>query len=521
MFVLLTLLILVAAPIGIGVTYAFNPQRNYAWVIAALGSVAAWVLTLLWQLDLPAIINLTVWRPESLFSYSPTLRVDSVAWVYGLSLSTLCMGVALTMPARMTPVRPLAAGGNLLLTAVGLFAVLAENPLTLLLAWSAIDFFELVLVLRAVSRPEQSEAAVVGFAARLAGSGVVLWGSASSAVAGAPLGFQDMNANTALILLVGVGLRLGILPFNLPLDAESVLRRGLGTVLRMVSAASSLVLLARLPISQYDPSLDRVLLLAASAAAVFSAWRWVRGASLLGSRPYWVIGMGALALAAELRGSPLGSVAWGSAMVLAGGMVFIFSHEVRWLKWLVAAGVFSISSLPFSLTAMGWSSGPDADRWFLLVLVPAHVLLVTGFLRFVLAPHEALTDAQPQGAQSVYPAAFILMILILFMMGFWGWEGALQIGAWIPGVVSAALAASLIFALLRLETLVPSSLPIEEPVTATVRGIGATLAAIFWGLYRVLRQGSFILSRALEGDGGMLWAFVMLVLVINLLTGGQ
>lgn len=521
MFVLLTLLILVATSLIIGVAHAVNPLRNYAWVIATIGALAAWVLTLLWQLDLPVTIPLAVWQPEGLFAYSPTLRVDGVAWAYGVSLATLCMGVVLTMPTRMAPVRPLAAAGNLILTAAGLLAVLAENPLTLLLVWSAIDLLELGLVLRAVSRPEQSEAAVVGFAARLAGSGLVLWGSASSAVDGAPLGFQSINASTALILLVGVGLRLGVLSFNLPLDAESALRRGLGTVLRMVSAVSSLALLARLPVSQYDPNLDRVLLLVASAVAVFGAWRWARGSSLLGSRPYWVIGLGALALAAALRGNPLGSVTWGSAMALAGGMVFIFSHETRWLKWLVAAGVFSLSGLPFSLTALGWVSESGAEWWPLLALIPAHVLLVTGFLRFVLAPHEPLANAQPQGAQSVYPVAFILMTLTLFLLGLWGWEGALQIGAWIPGLVSTALAAGLVFTLLRLQILIPTRLPIEAPVTAAVRGIGATLAITFWGTYRLLRQGSFVLSRALEGDGGMLWAFVLLVLVINLLGGGQ
>jgi hypothetical protein len=230
----------------------------------------------------------------------------------------------MTMPARMPRVRVLPAGGNMMLTALGLFAVLADNPLTLLLAWSAVDLTELVVVLGAVRRPEQSERAVVGFAVRLAGSGLVLWAISGNATAGALLGFQGITDNTALLLLLGAGLRLGILPFNLPLGEESVLRRGFGTILRMVSATSSLVLLARLPATEFSPNLDALVLLAASVAALYAAWRWARGSTLLGSRPYWMIAMGALSLAADLRGNPAGSLAWGSALVLLGDSFLSF-----------------------------------------------------------------------------------------------------------------------------------------------------------------------------------------------------
>jgi hypothetical protein len=402
-----------------------------------------------------------------------------------------------------------------------LFAVLADNPLTLLLAWSAVDLTELVVVLGAVRRPEQSERAVVGFAVRLAGSGLVLWAISGNATAGALLGFQGITDNTALLLLLGAGLRLGILPFNLPLGEESVLRRGFGTILRMVSATSSLVLLARLPATEFSPNLDALVLLAASVAALYAAWRWARGSTLLGSRPYWMIAMGALSLAADLRGNPAGSLAWGSALVLLGGLIFIFSHEVRWLKWMVVASAFGLSALPFSMTAVGWQSGPASSQWFLAALIPTQVLLIVGFIRFALAPHDSLTDTQPQGAQSVYPVAFIIMFLVVLLLGVWGWEGAGQVGAWVPGLVAAVFSVALTVGLLRLQTLIPASLPEVEPARTAMRGIGTWLGIVFWGIYRLARQASFVLSQALEGDGGMLWAFVLLTLVINLFAGGR
>lgn len=521
MFVLLTILMLVAAPLVVGLALVFSPQRNFTWVIATIGAFAAWLLTLLWQLELPATITLAIWRPEALFSQSPILRLDGVSWAYGLSLSTLCLAVVVTMPARMSQVRALAAVGNLLLTALGLFAVLADNPLTLLLSWSAIDLTELAVLLGVVRRPEQSERAVVGFSVRLAGSGLVLWAIAGDAPGGGLGGFQGMTDNTAILLLLGAGLRLGILPLNLPLGEESVLRRGFGTILRMVSVTSSLVLLARLPATEFSPGLDALALLATSAAALYGAWRWVRGATLLDSRPFWMIAMGALALAADLRGNPPGSVAWGSALVLVGGLIFIFSHETRWLRGLVLGGVFGLSALPFSMTAVAWQSGPASNPWFLVVLIPAQVLLVVGFIRFALAPRDPSTDIQPQGAQVVYPVAFIVMFLVIILLGVWGWEGAGQVGAWIPGLVASALSVALTVALMRLQALIPARSPESELPRASMRGVGLWLGGLLWGIYRLLRQAVFVLSQALEGDGGMLWAFVLLVLVISLFTGGR
>jgi hypothetical protein len=188
---------------------------------------------------------------------------------------------------------------------------------------------------------------------------------------------------------------------------------------------------------------------------------------------------------------------------------------------MVVASAFGLSALPFSMTAVGWQSGPASSQWFLAALIPTQVLLIVGFIRFALAPHDSLTDTQPQGAQSVYPVAFIIMFLVVLLLGVWGWEGAGQVGAWVPGLVAAVFSVALTVGLLRLQTLIPASLPEVEPARTAMRGIGTWLGIVFWGIYRLARQASFVLSQALEGDGGMLWAFVLLTLVINLFAGGR
>ena len=62
--------------------------------------------------------------------------------------------------------------GTLTLSALGILAVAAENPLTLLLAWSAIDLFELITMLRSTEGESQTEGVIIAFAVRLAGTGL-------------------------------------------------------------------------------------------------------------------------------------------------------------------------------------------------------------------------------------------------------------------------------------------------------------------------------------------------------------
>ncbi len=77
------------------------------------------------------------------------------------------------------------------------------------------------------------------------------------------------------------------------------LRRGFGTSLRLVSAAASLSLLARIPASALQSSLLPVLLILAALAALYAAWMWLRASDEIIGRPFWVLGMASLAVSAS------------------------------------------------------------------------------------------------------------------------------------------------------------------------------------------------------------------------------
>jgi hypothetical protein len=245
MLVFLTFGLYALSLLAIGVLRLVRRSFSYAWLAAALGALLAWGSVLAWQFELPTLVLENAWQPAGLFSAWPVFFVDSYAWVYALALSSLALAVILTAPAQSTGVSLSAWIATLGLTIWGLLAFLAANPLTLVLVWTGLDLLELVNTLRLARKPDLSERAVVAFGIRALGTVFALWAMASNG--DVLFSFDAISGSSALFLLLAVGLRLGVLPLHLTYRSEPALRRGMGTLLRLTVASSSLVLLARLP----------------------------------------------------------------------------------------------------------------------------------------------------------------------------------------------------------------------------------------------------------------------------------
>jgi hypothetical protein len=176
----------------------------------------------------------------------------------------------------------------------------------------------------------------------------------------------------------------------------------------------------------------------------------------------------------------------------------------------------SLSTLPYSISASAWISG-NANSWlFLVPALPAQGLLMAGFLRHSLHPGETSLESQEKWARIIYPAGLLLLAAISILLGFWGWEGAGLLGPWPAALAAALLTAGITILAVRLLPRLPAG------------------AANPWG--RILRPGwlasggkavlgwlqglTNLMVSSLEGEGGLLWSLLLLVLILSLLATG-
>lgn len=518
MLILLPVILMLTTALALFVLRFARPKFKYPWMLAAGGATLAFVSVFLWQIHFPGSISLPAWQLVTAFLYVPAWLADGISWPYALALAALAAAVIWTSVVRAEN-ESMPWAGTLALAAFGILAVAAENPLTLLLAWSAIDLFELITMLRSAEGDSQNEGIILAFAVRLAGTALVLWANLVSIASGTPLDFRSIPPGTGIFLLMAAGLRLGVLPLHLPYRKDNVVRRGFGTALRLVSAASSLALLARIPASALKSALTPYLLILAAIAALYAGWMWLRASDEILGRPFWILGFASLAVAESLRGNPAGSTGWGVALILCGGVLFLFSARRRSILWLPFLGLWVLSTLPFSLTASAWQTGNINSWLFIIPFLPAQALMMAGFLRHALHPGETSLELQEKWVKVIYPVGLLTLMAVALLLGFWGWAGAQTIGLWWPAIVVILLVAGFTILATRILFRMPSGSTYDQWTRIfRLEWFYPILAA----LYNFLRRIADVLTGSLEGEGGLLWSFLLLVLILSILsTRGQ
>ncbi len=514
MVILFPIIVLFLTAAALFILRFLQPNFKYLWMLAVGGASLALAGVFLWHLHMPQSISLAAWQPETLFSFSPTWLSDGLSWPYALALAALATAVIWTSIVRAEN-DPAAWAGTLLLTGLGILAVAADNPLTLILAWSAIDLTELFTMLRSTEGEERNREAVVAFAARVAGTGMVVWVNLVSITGGNQMNFLTIPEKFGIYLLIAAVLRLGIFPLHLPYRKDNVLRRGFGTSLQLVSAAASLSLLARIPAGVFPISLLPYLMILAALAALYAGWMWLRASDEILGRPFWVLGMGALAIAASLQGNPTGSTGWGVMLVLGGGLIFLFSARQRNILWLPLLSIWGLSTLPFSITASVWEEGNNVLWLYIVPFLPAQALLAAGVIRHAFHPGETSLESQERWTKFIYPTGLLLLAGIMILLGLWGWNGAQTIGQVWAAIVANVLAAGFTaLALTVLARMTRSNSSNQWTRIFRMEWLTKTMSAIYELFCRIAE----IITSSLEGEGGLLWSLLLLALIFSILS---
>jgi hypothetical protein len=313
---------------------------------------------------------------------------------------------------------------------------------------------------------------------------------------------------------------------NLPALPDLRVRRGLGTVLRMASSASSLAVLSRLPAQPFSPGLSTLLLAFTALGVLYAAAMWLAATDVIAARPYWLIALAGMVVFADIQGDPASGTAWGVALLLSGSLIFLYSARARGLVTLPLLGMLGLSALPFTPAAAGWQGilrGP-LNGWQMIILV-SHLLLLLGYLRHALRPGDPLRDME-RWVQTGYPVGLVLLVLAQWVVGLIGWPGSFTVGVWWAAIFSGlglVLLGGLATWLLRRQMSAPVSFQFYLQLA---RRIGVFLSALFslgwmynllWSIYRRVEQAVLALTAMLEGDGGVLWVLVLLALLISMI----
>jgi len=222
-----------------------------------------------------------------------------------------------------------------------------------------------------------------------------------------------------------------------------------------------------------------------------------------------------LSVAASLSGNLSGSLGWGIMLILGGGLLFLFSARQRSIIWLPLLGLWGLSALPFSPTASAWQTGSNKTWLIVISFLPAQALLMAGFMRHALHPGETSLESKEKWTKVLYPVGLIFLSAITILLGLWGWEGARISGQIWPAITAIVIAVGF--------TWLSRSVLIRRSQTSTSNQWMRffRLRWLYNGLtpvYGFFRKIADIITSTFEGEGGLLWSFLILALLLSVLS---
>jgi hypothetical protein len=487
------------------------------WAVSSLMAALAWVVCLILSTSVGASTSLSVWRPEALFESTLLLALDTTGWQMAYAAVSVYLALALTQAARPGTttmgtriILPVYAG-------LGVAAMLAGNLLTVAITWALLDILTFIFLMSATT----DEHAIPGIITRLAMDGfsvIIVLGAAaaswSSGQVNTAFGEISTPLSAGLIAIAGL-IRLGMFPLHFSLPKVPRARRGLGTMIRLMPPAIVLAVLARQFESGFPPRLVPWLTLAGALGVVVGGARWAFAQDPVQGRPFFVLAIASTGMvAAGLEPAATGVIlANTGTLILLVGCAFSLAeiHSPAHRVWPIAAGLI-VAGAPFTLSgvlsgALASGLATPATAWLSILGGLGLAAIGLGVTAGAVAPQTTWPVGESL-VRVVYGLGISLPVLVALGMGLQMPLGRnLAAGAFFLGVVLAAV--------LGREAL--RRLPYRSIDLARRAAARLDPASLYRGALRayvVILRIVRTLAAPLEGEGGMLWMLVVVILVI-------
>ena len=526
---LIPFFILFLASVAILYIQQKNVKLGYSWFLAVGAGIVTWAVILSFHwVSQPSFILEGKGLIQNT-SIELAYQMDQFSFPYALALISLGIVIILTDLGRsqVSASSPWTWAGILAIMGTGFLAIISVSPFAIIFSWTIIDLIEILFITRSLSDNRMVMENILAFSARVTGTMVLVVATFYSRSLGQDLLLSDLTPAVGILLLIATGLRLGVIPLHLPYQ-EIGPRRGMGTIIRIIGPASSLVILSRLPVPVVMPVWGPWLSLFLCVTMLYTSLMWLTSSDEITGRPYWIITLSSFAMLCAIRSQTIASIGWGIGLILSGGVLFLYSSRKTQLLFLPLLGLIGISGLPFTPVVSSWRAifvdGFDAVG---VVFILSHGLILLGYLRHTF--HEGIPfDSLDRWAQILLPLGLLILIANEWFLGVFGWPDSFIPGFWIGNTILFLLVLFLYVAYTRYKDRLPifrqrkwleTGKKILGFITQVLSLRWLILAGLF--IYQVIQRVVGRLILLLEGEGGILWALLLLVLVVSIANGGR
>jgi hypothetical protein len=517
MFILLPITLLLLSAMLMLILRVWRPAFGYHWLIAAAGAFAAWLVVLFSYTTIPDSMQALSWGPRTAYSNSIILSLDKISWPFAVALGTLLIATVISDVVRAYELSWSNWASSLIVIAIGLVGIFSGNLLTFILVWMVYDLVVLVILLLQVDAERLRRRTVRVFFIHMLGTLCLLFAGVLSASDNNSVLLAQPSPQAVLLIVFAAGLRFGALPLDSQMQEDQVNRRSFGTVRSLASVGIVSVLLVRVAGALENVNLVGylwpVIFFFVGLTALLFSFTWFFAKDELQGRQAWIMGLGMIAIASTLRGETSSSLAWGLAAIFTGGVIFLASVRTRVSMWIALLGILGISTLPFTATWSGLTLFSSPFRISLILYFLSIIFLIAGYAR-----HATQLRAEPSGLERwirvIYPLGLVALPVTQLVVG-WLYRpdiGDIPITGWVISLLIVVIAI-LGFLWQRRSAAVPGGLVSGVYSLMSFKWMSSMLDSAFNQLTRILNFS----SNVLEGEGGILWVMLSIVLFLAII----
>jgi hypothetical protein len=276
----------------------------------------------------------------------------------------------------------------------------------------------------------------------------------------------------------------------------------------------------------FEPRVLGLLLTFTVIGIFFGAIMWYGSSSELEGRPYWIVSMAGLAIYSSINGNQIATLAWTLALILSGSVLFLYSARGKKLGMIPLLSLIGITGLPFTPSVIGWE-GIIMSTGFIrnIMMVLSISLIILGYLRHA-TRLESLLIQKEKWIWITYPLGLTILIITqwtIFLVSDLQW--------YLSGIVLGSIVAFLlpiIFYFLIQKYFQKSEY--SDFLKKVLTPIGDFIIRflsfrwiynLIWSILGVIQKFVNAMTNILEGQGGIIWVIVFLVMIITLITSGD
>jgi len=463
-----------------------------------------------------------------MFANNIEFLLDDISWSYSLSLITLFLAAILTATPRVFNNQNSSSEDStasnqrwipiLVLVALGLLATMAGNLLTLVIMWVTLDIFEAIL---AIGDPneERTDRLIKSLATRAAGILITIWVITIAYSREISIEIDSATPQMSYFLLLASALRLGVLPKSQLPEGGDNFQRGYITIIRLVPVTSSLMVLSRTNTIGTSEHIIILFIIIACLAGFYGSFSWILAKNEISGISYWILSMSSLSLIASVQGFTTASLSWGIALLLSGGVLFLYSYTNKLIRFIPILGLLGLLGLPFTPSWHGTLIySPTLPIFLIILIIIIHSAILFGYLKQLLKIRTPMNDIE-RIATIIYPWGLLLIpfiqyliyIIILTYSSLIGERPPLLHPTWI--VLIPYFIVGVIFILNRRGYKIQTIYLNRILNLLSFNWLYATISWIFQRLGTLIN----FIDYFFESRGALLWTILFLTLIISLL----